>query len=146
MATVLIALAAAVVLAVLAVLVATLLSRVRRLDAELERLRAAAPPQRQAAVGQPTAEPAAVGRQPNDDAVAVITGVRADRQPDLPEPSLGRVVSATMAEPMIRVAALSHGLRRALDEESRMRIAFAFRKELRRQRRLQRQHSGSGRP
>jgi hypothetical protein len=54
------------------------------------------------------------------------------------EPTVSRVVSVTLAGPLIKVAALSHGLQRALSEDSRMRIAHAFRRELKQQRKLRR--------
>ena len=57
------------------------------------------------------------------------------------EPAVSRVVSVTLAGPLIKVAALSHGVRRALDEESRMRIGYAVRRELKRQRKLRRRQS-----
>jgi hypothetical protein len=55
-----------------------------------------------------------------------------------PEPTVSRVVSVTLAGPLIKVAALSHGLQRALSEDSRMRITHAFRRELKQQRKLRR--------
>lgn len=60
-----------------------------------------------------------------------------------PDPSVTRVASVTLAGPLIKVAAFSHGVRRALAEESRMRVAHAFRRELRRQRRMRRKPAGS---
>lgn len=47
-------------------------------------------------------------------------------------------VSASVAEPLISVLAFVHGLRAIADEETRMRVGYAFRKELRHQRRLRR--------
>lgn len=58
-----------------------------------------------------------------------------------PDPGVARVDSVTLSAPLIKVAAFSHGVRRALDEESRMRVAYAFRKELRRQRRVRRKRA-----
>lgn len=58
-----------------------------------------------------------------------------------PDPGVARVASVTLSAPLIKVAAFSHGVRRALDEESRMRVAYAFRKELRRQRRVRRKRA-----
>jgi hypothetical protein len=55
-----------------------------------------------------------------------------------PEPTVSRVVSVTLAGPLIKVAALSHGLQRALSEDSRTRITHAFRRELKQQRKLRR--------
>lgn len=150
MATVLLAVAAALAVAVLAALVIALQRRVRRLDAEVEQLRsatAAQPADRRPPSPQRTALPP---EPPAEDAVAVITAVRAEGGRDTAGPSLGRVVSVTAVGPAIKVAAFAHGVRRALDEEHRMQIAYAFRKELRRQRKAQRsrparQTGGAGR-
>ncbi len=59
-------------------------------------------------------------------------------QPRDGEVTAARVASVTLAEPLIKAAAFTAGLRRALDEERRMRILATFRRELRRQRRLRR--------
>lgn len=71
---------------------------------------------------------------------AVLITDMADEPPDT-EPSVSRVVSVTLAGPMIKVAAFSHGVQHALREESRMRIAYAFRRELKQQRKLRRRQS-----
>ncbi len=68
--------------------------------------------------------------------------------PVITEPSDGdvttaRVASVTLAEPLIKAAAFTSGLRRALDEEHRMRFSAAFRRELRRQRKLRRRQRAS---
>ena len=44
-----------------------------------------------------------------------------------------RVASVTLARPLIKVAALSYGFRRALDDEQRFRMRYAMRQELKRQ-------------
>jgi hypothetical protein len=75
-----------------------------------------------------------------DEPVAVITGMAAEQADDL-DLSVSRVASVTLAGPLVKIAAFSHGLRRALDEESRMRISYAMRKELKRQRKLRRQRA-----
>jgi hypothetical protein len=62
------------------------------------------------------------------------------------EPGVTRVVSVTLAGPLIKVAALSHGVRHALREESRMRIGYAVRRELKRQRKLRRRRPAAGAP
>jgi hypothetical protein len=49
------------------------------------------------------------------------------------------VLSATLGEPLVRVVAFGHGLRRALSAESRNRIRFAMRREVRRARKSRRQ-------
>lgn len=49
------------------------------------------------------------------------------------------VLSATMGEPLVKVAAFGHGLRRALSAESRNRIWFEMRREVRAARKRRRQ-------
>lgn len=136
MATVLLAVAAALILVVLGVVVVRLQGRVRRLDAELHSLREVIGAPRQ----QPPPQTADPG--PSAESVPVITDFRDDRREEPPAPSLVRVVSVVLAGPMVKVAAFSHGVRRALDDESRMRVAYAFRKELKRQRKIQGQQPG----
>jgi hypothetical protein len=48
------------------------------------------------------------------------------------------VLSATLGEPLVKVAAFSHGVRRALSAESRNRIWFEMRREVRRARKQRR--------
>lgn len=48
------------------------------------------------------------------------------------------VLSATLGEPLVRTVSLLHGLRRALSAESRNRIRFAMRQEVRRARKQRR--------
>lgn len=48
------------------------------------------------------------------------------------------VLSATLGEPLVKVAAFSHGVRRALSPESRNRIWFEVRREVRASRRRRR--------
>ena len=52
--------------------------------------------------------------------------------------STQQVVSTTLGEPLIKVAALSHGVRQALREEKRAHLAFQVRREYRRRRRQSR--------
>jgi len=49
------------------------------------------------------------------------------------------VLSATVGEPLVKVAAFGHGLRRALSPESRNRIWFEMRREVRAARKRRRQ-------
>jgi hypothetical protein len=49
------------------------------------------------------------------------------------------VLSATLGEPLVKVAAFSHGVRRALSPESRNRIWFEMKRETRASRRRRRQ-------
>jgi alkylation response protein AidB-like acyl-CoA dehydrogenase len=67
--------------------------------------------------------------------VPVITGMSEADDVDL---SATRVASVTLSGPLIKAAAFSHGVRHALHEEQRMRISYAMRKELRRQRKMRR--------
>jgi hypothetical protein len=48
------------------------------------------------------------------------------------------VLSATLGEPLVKVAAFTHGIRRALSAESRNRIWFEMRREVRAARRRRR--------
>ena len=48
------------------------------------------------------------------------------------------VLSATLGEPLVRAVALGHGVRRALSAESRNRIRFEMRREVRRARKQRR--------
>lgn len=49
------------------------------------------------------------------------------------------VLSATVGEPLVKVVAFGHGVRRALAAESRHRIRFAMRREVRRARKQRKQ-------
>ncbi len=70
-----------------------------------------------------------------DDPAFVITdaGTR-----DEPTVSDRVVLTATLGEPLVKAAALGHGLRRALSAESRNRIWFEMRREVRRARKQRR--------
>lgn len=59
---------------------------------------------------------------------------------DRPEPTVSNavVLSTTVGEPLVKVVAFGHGLRRALAPESRDRIRSAVRREIRRQRKQRR--------
>ncbi len=72
--------------------------------------------------------------------VPVITDM-ADRHPRDVDWSVSRVASVALAGPLIKVTAFSHGLRRALDEDTRMRIGYAVRKELKLQRKIRRRRA-----
>lgn len=60
-----------------------------------------------------------------------------DGAPTAEEPTVStqQVVSTTLGEPMIKVAAFSHGVRQALREERRAHLAYQVRREYRRRRR-----------
>ncbi len=71
-----------------------------------------------------------------EEEVRVITRIDThDADVDL---TTSRIASVTLGGPLIKVAALSHGVVHALREEQRMQIAYTFRKELRRQRKMRR--------
>jgi hypothetical protein len=94
--------------------------------AELERAREAAEraPRRLAVPAEFLITDAGVEAAPTDEA-----------GPGVPD----RVVlSATLGEPLVKAVALAHGVRRALAPESRNRIRFAMRQEVRRSRRQRR--------
>jgi hypothetical protein len=63
---------------------------------------------------------------------------------DEPDLSVSRVASVTLARPLIKVAAFSYGVRRALGDENRFRIRYAMRQEFKRQRKMRRRRAGRG--
>ncbi len=77
--------------------------------------------------------------------VPLITDI-SQRRADAGDLTTARIASVTLGGPLIKVAAFSHGVRRALDEEQRMRISHAVRKELRRQRKLRRRRRNEQAP
>ena len=101
----------------------TLRDRVDELTTELHRARVTAPV---ASTGTELVITSA-GRQ--DPVVAP------SHRPQVPE---GAVLSVTLGEPLVKVAAWSYGLRRALSAESRNRIAFQVRREIKRARKERR--------
>lgn len=109
-------------LAVTAAVVDGLTQQVTELEASLRRLRAE---QRdtEARAGVVVSEGGVVALAPDED-----------RRP-VPDQL---VLSATLGEPLVKVAAFGHGVRRALRAESRNRIRFAMRQEVRRARRQRR--------
>jgi hypothetical protein len=79
-----------------------------------------------------------------EDEVPVITAMAAAGD-DL-DLTARRVASVTLARPLIKVAALSYGLRRALDDENRFKIRYAMRQEFRRQRKMRRRRRAGRAP
>jgi hypothetical protein len=57
-----------------------------------------------------------------------------------------RVASVTLARPLIKVASISYGLRRALDDEHRFKVRYAMRQEFRRQRKMRRRRRAGRAP
>lgn len=56
----------------------------------------------------------------------------------LPQVPEGAVLSVTLGEPLVKLAAWTYGVRRALSPESRNRIAFEMRREVKRSRKERR--------
>lgn len=136
MATVLLAVAAVlglIGLAWLGWLVVALRWRVDRLEMELRQVRDT--------VGAEWRPRRAPEPGPAVDSVPVITGVGESQLSQPGDPAAASVVSLVAADPMIKLAAFTYGVRRALGEEQRMRVVYAFRKELKRRRRMQRQEA-----
>ena len=71
-----------------------------------------------------------------DDPAYVITDAGMPR----PEPNVADrvVLTATVGEPLVKVVAFGHGMRRALSAESRNKIWFEMRREVRRARKQRR--------
>ncbi len=151
----------AVLVLALGLLVWRLHGEVRRLGAEVTALRSGTVPevsQPQPVVVEPREPLAEEGRRPvpvaEDDRpvvstasttepVPVITGLTKDQPAVGAEPSAARIASVTLGPPLIKIAAFSYGVRRALSEEQRMRVSYAVRKELRRQHKLRRRRRRS---
>lgn len=138
---ILIATGGAVALAVVALVVLALL-RTARLRRELDALRSE--------LDRRTTTPAAEQPAPAE-ATYVITGFPEDGVPQgttpqhevgsgrVAEPIDGRLFADIVArETVVRAGGLVHGLRRALDAETRNRIRFEMRRELRRSRKQRR--------
>ena len=142
--------AAAMLLLVVVVLTVT---RRRRSWHDLEAMLAAAQQESDALrqrLDELTARPAVPqqrtesGRRAPEQADFVITHVgEPDLEPAGPSEAVPvpdrLVLSATLGEPLVKVAAFSHGVRRALSAESRNRIWFEMRREVRASRRRRRQ-------
>jgi hypothetical protein len=141
----------AVAIVALAVTIVHLRSRVDSLSGRVEQLLAAAATTSTASTPavptQPPVPPPAAdseqppAHQPSEPPVTLITDMAYQRADAESTPRATQVVSVTLARPLIRAAALSSGLQYALREESRMRIGYAVRRELKRQRRLRRRRS-----
>jgi hypothetical protein len=114
----------------LAVLVGVLAWRVLRLESRLEQRIAAAPP---VAAAEP---PAAPQPEPRPATEFVITRVGDPEPPTEPVPTVSAPVFADLVlkETVVQTASLLHGVRRALAPESRNRIRFHVRQEVKRSR------------
>ena len=76
---------------------------------------------------------------PSQDIVITSAGERP--RPDLPQVPERAVLSVTVGTPLVKAAAFGHGLRRALSAESRNRIAFEMRREVKRARKARRRQA-----
>lgn len=72
----------------------------------------------------------------SDQPATVITRIGDDEDAD--QVRTTRVVSAALGGPIIKAASLAHGIRYALDDEARIRIRAAAKRELKRQRKARR--------
>ncbi|HET7534038.1 MAG TPA: hypothetical protein VFJ83_12890 [Nocardioidaceae bacterium] len=75
---------------------------------------------------------------PQVEYVITSAGEPATASADMPPVDDRAVLSVTLGEPLVKVAALGFGVRRALSAESRNRIAFAMRREVKRARKERR--------
>lgn len=96
--------------------IAALRGLVEQLTEQLEQTRAAAP----------------VGGE------YVITTAGEEPADDLPRSRERIVLSASLGEPLVKAAAFGYGVRKALSSESRNRIAFEMRREVKRARKARR--------
>ena len=107
----------------------------RRATAEIAALRARVESlDTQRFARHPTAEP---GAEPQV-AEFLITDVGMEEQEATQEVSSGLVLSATIGEPLVKLAAFAYGVRKALTPENRNRIRFEMRREIRRARKARR--------
>ncbi len=156
----------ALVIVLLTVVVVRLSRQLAELSRRVEDLRSAPEPARPTAPSPtssssvPAVDPQPVAEKParepppgltashqvdeRDEDVRVITHLDgAETERDL---TTARIASVTLGGPLIKVAALSHGVRRALREEHRMRVAYVVRKEMRRQRKIRRRRGAERAP
>ncbi len=147
----------ALLVVALAVLVWRVSRQVRRLGAEVADLRSESPPpvppvELVETKAGPRTEGSRQARPPVTEPVPLITQLADETLTDADDLTTARVASVTLGPPLIKAAAFTYGVRRALGDEQRMRVSYAVRKELRRQRKLRRRSSravaseGVGRP
>lgn len=87
-----------------------------------------------AAVAPPRAQ-----RQPESPVVAEFLITDIGSEADVPAQASSRLVlSAAVGEPLVKLAAFAHGVRKALTPENRNRIRFEMRREIRRARKARR--------
>ncbi len=100
------------------------------------------PPTRSDVPPRESGVPAAEQVEERTEQVSVITRVPEPED----DPTTARIASVALGGPLIKVAAFSYGVRHALDEEQRMRISYAVRMELRRQRKMRRRRRAQRAP
>lgn len=103
--------------------------------ADVEALRAQVEELSSALVAQ---QGAAAAVQPSVEYLITTAGDEAAQRADLPQVPDRAVLSVTLGEPLVKLAAFGYGLRRALSAESRNRIAFEIRRETKRTRKERR--------
>lgn len=131
----------------LAYVVGRMSAQLRQLRVELAGLAALPDPSTSVpAAAMPTRVAARV-ETTSDEQVPVITALpaAAGDSDDL-DVTARRVASVTLARPLIKVASLSYGLRRALDDETRFKVRYAMRQEFRRQRKMRRRRRAGRAP
>jgi hypothetical protein len=107
---------------------ATARADVEALSARLEDLSAELAASRGAAVLTP----------PQAEYVITTAGDRSAEAEDLPQVPDRAVLSVTLGEPLVKLAAFGYGVRKALSGETRNRIAFEMRREVKRARKERR--------
>lgn len=112
----------------------------RTLDEVAERLAELAGHQRR--TGSVSRLPAG-DREAGDREYVIAFDPEPDPQPD--QVSTKLVVSSAFGEPLLKAAALGHGVRRALSEENRALLAHQVRREYRRRRKVTRANMRRGR-
>ncbi len=75
---------------------------------------------------------------PQVEYVITTAGQQSAEVADLPQVPDRAVMSVTVGEPLVKAAAFGYGVRRALSAESRNRIVFAMRREVKRARKERR--------
>jgi hypothetical protein len=93
-----------------------------------------------------TSQGAAAVVPPSVEYVITTAGDDADQRRDLPQVPDRAVLSVTLGEPLVKLAAFGYGLRKALSAESRNRIAFEIRRETKRTRKERRRAARRNRP
>jgi len=78
--------------------------------------------------------------EPEPEDIPVITRI-SDAAEDDVDLTTRRVASVALARPLIKVASLSYGVRRALDDEHRFQVRWTMRRELKRQRKMRRRRN-----